>query len=171
MGQTAQKIIKADKNEIVKILNEAFCEEWLAYYQYWVGSLVAEGLMRQAVSKEFMEHAGEELEHAHKVADRIIQLEGTPVTDPKDWTKHAKCKYAAPTDGDFAVLLQQNLEGERCAIMRYYALCEACAHGNDPVTMHLSRHILDEELEHEQDIEDLIDDFESFKKKFLKKPV
>ncbi len=169
MGQMAQKIVKMDVKELIKILNEALAEEWLAYYQYWSGSYVVEGLMREAVGKELMEHAKEELEHAEKLAERIVQLGGIPLIDPDQWKKNAKCKYEAPKDADFVTLLKQNIEGERCAIKRYYAICEMCSHGKDPVTMHLARHILDEELEHEHDLEDLLNDFESFKKKYLKK--
>lgn len=33
----AQKISKVDHDELLKALNEALSEEWLAYYQYWVG--------------------------------------------------------------------------------------------------------------------------------------
>lgn len=64
MGEMAQRISKVDKEELLKILNCAFAEEWLAYYQYWVGAKVAEGLERPKVVKEFMEHAGEELKPA-----------------------------------------------------------------------------------------------------------
>ena len=65
MGGTAQIISKVDnKDGLINILNCAFAEEWLAYYQYWVGALVAEGIERPKVVDEFMEHAQEELEHA-----------------------------------------------------------------------------------------------------------
>ena len=60
MGQMAQKISKVDHDELLKALNEALWEEWLAYYQYWVGALVAKGPMRTSIVAEFMEHANEE---------------------------------------------------------------------------------------------------------------
>ena len=101
----AQKIIKMDNKKMIKILNEAFAEEWLAYYQYWIGAKVAEGIMRPDVQKELEEHANEELGHAGKLAERIIQLGGTPLLNPKDWEKHAKCKYDEPKDGN--VLIQK----------------------------------------------------------------
>ena len=59
----------------------ALAEEWLAYYQYWVGALVVEGAMRADVQGEFEEHAEEERRHAQLLADRIIELEGVPVLD------------------------------------------------------------------------------------------
>ena len=38
MGEVAQKISKVDKEEIIKLLNCAFAEEFLAFYQYWIGA-------------------------------------------------------------------------------------------------------------------------------------
>lgn len=91
MGQMAQKISKVDHDELLKALNEALSEEWLAYYQYWVGALVAKGPMRTSIVAEFMEHANEEYDHANKLGKRIIELGGTPVLDPKQWENLARC--------------------------------------------------------------------------------
>ena len=41
MGEMAQKISQVDRNELLNMLNVAFADEWLAYYQYWMGALVA----------------------------------------------------------------------------------------------------------------------------------
>ena len=144
MGEMAQRISKVDKEELLKILNCAFAEEWLAYYQYWVGAKVAEGLERPKVVKEFMEHAGEELKHADWLAERIIQLGGTPM------------------NADTKVLVAQNLTAERCAVARYEQICEMCQ-GKDFETFRISRKILKEELEHEQEMEDFEADFKYYK--------
>lgn len=161
MGEMAQRIIKENKQEIIDMLNVAFSEEWLAYYQYWIGAQVAKGPMRKTIADEFMEHAKEELEHAQLLSDRIIQLGGTPILDPSEWKEHAQCKYEAPTDEYIMALLEQNLTAERCAIARYQKICELCMSGKDVDTFHISRHILAEELDHEQDIEDYIEDIKS----------
>ena len=34
MGEMAQQISNVDRKELINILNVAFAEEWLAYYQY-----------------------------------------------------------------------------------------------------------------------------------------
>ena len=82
-------------------------------------SLVVEGAMRSDVQGEFEEHAEEERHHAQLLADRIIELEGVPVLDPKQWFELARCKYDSPTDFDVVSLLNQNVASERCAILRY----------------------------------------------------
>ncbi len=159
MGEMAQKIIKIDKDEIVKELNAAFAEEWLAYYQYWVGAQVATGPMRTSVTEEFEEHANEELKHAKWLSERIIQLGGTPVLDPGNWKTVANCKYDAPLDPYVVTLLQQNLIAERCAVARYQKICDI-TFGKDYETYRISAKILKEELEHEQEIGDFIDDID-----------
>lgn len=157
MGEMAQRISKVDHDELLNILNVAFAEEWLAYYQYWMGAQVAKGPMRYSIIKEFNEHAKEELDHATWLAERIIQLGGTPLLDPDDWKKYAQCKYDAPVDDYVMKLLQQNLTAERCAVARYQKICDM-TFGKDVETYHVSRKILKEELEHEQEIGDFIED-------------
>lgn len=162
MGGTAQIISKVDNKEgLLNTLNCAFAEEWLAYYQYWIGAKVAEGLQRPNVVKEFIEHAQEELEHANWLAERIIQLGGTPVLDPEDWKKHAKCHYDAPNNADTKVLVEQNLMAEKCAIARYQQICDMCK-GKDYITFHIARKILQKEVEHEQEMEDFLTDFKYY---------
>ena len=100
MAKESVKILrgKLDVDNLLSQLNAALAEEWLAYYQYWVGALVVEGAMRSDVQGEFEEHAEEERHHAQLLADRIIELEGVPVLDPKQWFELARCKYDSPTD-------------------------------------------------------------------------
>lgn len=78
MARESVKILqgKLDVESLISQLNAALSEEWLAYYQYWVGALVVEGAMRADVQGEFEEHAEEERRHAQLLADRIIELEG-----------------------------------------------------------------------------------------------
>jgi bacterioferritin len=163
MGQMAQKISQVDNAELLKILNVAFAEEWLAYYQYWLGAMLAVGPQRSDIVKEFFEHANEELDHAYKLATRIIELGGTPVLSPDEWMKTAQCRYAAPDKPYVVNLLEQNLVAERCAIVRYQKICEM-TFGKDFETYRVSSHILREEIEHEQEIGDFKSDIDALAK-------
>lgn len=162
MGQMAKRISKVDNKELLDILNVAFSEEWLAYYQYWIAARVVSGPMSIAIAEEFKKHAHEEKEHAEWLATRIIELGGTPILNPSDWEKYAKCKYDAPTNECVSVIVKQILEAERCAIGRYQQICDMCF-GKDYQTFRISSHILEEELDHEQDMEDYIADLEGCK--------
>lgn len=157
MGEMAQKIIKLDLEQLLRVLNEAFAEEWLAYYQYWIGEKIAQGQMRGAIVEEFADHAKEELEHADQLAKRIIQLGGTPIINPDDWNKVAKCHYEIPFKDDTKSLVEQVLASERCAIGRYQGICDMCF-GKDYETFRVAKYILKQELDHEQDMEDFLKD-------------
>ncbi len=162
MGRKAIEILNLDVNELIKILNEALSEEWLAYYQYWIGARLMEGPMRSEVEPELLLHATQELNHAVLIVDRIIQLGGTPVLNPADWFNLARCDYDAPTDPYIEAILEQNLKGERCAIQRYKELADF-TYGKDHSTYQIATTILGEELEHEEDIEGWITDIERLK--------
>ena len=38
MGTKGREIVGVDIAELLQLLNKALADEWLAYYQYWVGS-------------------------------------------------------------------------------------------------------------------------------------
>ena len=159
MGTAARKIVNLDIDELVKRLNKALADEWLAYYQYWMGAKLARGQMLKAVADELEEHAEEELKHAGMLVDRIIQLGGTPLLKPEDWYKETNCGYDAPEKPDTKTLLEQNIKGERCAIAIYNDLLNFIG-DKDPVTYDLVLAILKDELEHEDDLEKLLKSME-----------
>lgn len=167
MGKKSVNIANLDVKKLIDMLNAALSEEWLAYYQYWVGARVMEGPMRSEVEPELLVHADEELAHAVLLIDRIIQLGGTPVLTPEDWTKLARCKYAVPDDYYIEAILDQNLEGERCAIERYQEIA-AFTEGKDYSTYQMAVSILNDELEHEEDIESWLTDIERLKEDIRK---
>ena len=167
MGKRGLEILNLNIEELIDLLNRALAEEWLAYYQYWVGARVMEGPMRSEIEPELLIHATQELNHATLVIGRIIQLGGTPILSPEDWTKMAECPYDAPTDPYVEAILEQNLNGERCAINRYKKIADFTS-GKDHTTHQMATTILNEELEHEQDIEDWITDIQRMKEDLKK---
>jgi len=167
MGQKSSQILKVNAPELIQMLNEALAEEWLAYYQYWIGAKVMEGPMRSEIEPELLLHATQELNHSTMVAERIIQLGGTPLLHPQDWFKYSRCKYETPNDPYIEIILDQNLQGERCAIERYSKIADF-TNGKDHITHQMATTILNEETEHEQDIEDWITDINRMKEEFKK---
>mgnify|MGYP000996785047 FL=1 len=167
MGKEAIKVSSVDVKKLIKMLNAALSEEWLAYYQYWIGARLMEGPMRSEVEPELLVHANEELNHSVLVVNRIIQLGGTPVINPKDWEKLARCTYDEPSDPYIEVILEQNLKGERCAIQRYQEIADFTA-GKDHSTHQMAVQILNDELEHENDIESWISDLNRMKEEWKK---
>ena len=159
MGKQGRAIIGMDIDELVALLNKALADEWLAYYQYWVGSRVLVGPMKGEVAAELEVHANEELAHATLLADRILQLGGTPILTPEKWFSLTNCGYDAPEDPYVEAVLNQNLSGERCAIKTYNNLL-TLLEGKDVITYNMVLGILTDELEHEEDIEAMLQDME-----------
>lgn len=147
--------------EVIALLNKAYCDEWLAYYQYFIEAKVVKGLMKDAAIAELNQHAADELRHATMVADRILQLGGTPILDPKEWPKYANCVYEAPTNPDVMSILGQAIKGEQCAISTYSDLVDITRE-KDIVTYNIVSQILADEVEHEEDLQALYDDISEF---------
>ena len=162
MGTKGREIVGMDVNKLVELLNKAYADEWLAYYQYWVGAKVAKGPMRGAVVSELMEHAEEELKHAEMLTERMMQLGGTPIIKPEDWYKMTSCGYETPEDPHVRAVLKQNIKGEQCAIDVYNILLETVK-DKDPVTYCMILKILEDEVEHEEDLQAILEDMKSMK--------
>lgn len=159
MGTRGREIVGMDVDQLIGMLNAAYASEWLAYYQYWLGAKLIKGPMKDAVAAELTLHATEELAHAVLLSNRIIQLGGTPVLAPEGWAKASPCAYDAPADPYVAVLLDQNIAGEQCAITTYKNLMDATK-DKDMVTYNLALSILEQEIEHEEDLQGLREDLD-----------
>jgi len=160
MGTRGREIIEKNGikvKELIEKLNKAYADEWFAYYQYWLGAKVAVGMPKEELVAELTQHAADELRHAGMLADRIIQLGGTPVLEPKDWYDLTNCSYAAPKDPDVRTLVRQNIQGEQCAIDVYKELMDYTK-DKDTVTYDIALQILQDEIEHEEDLEAIEDD-------------
>jgi len=159
MGTRGREIVGMDVDELLKLLNRALADEWFAYYQYWLGAKVVKGPMKDAVAAELLLHSTEELAHADLVANRIIQLGGKPVTEPKKWYEWSGCGYLPPDDEYVKTILSQNIEGERCAISYYNDLMKKTK-DTDIITYNMVLTILSQEVEHEEDLQALLEDLE-----------
>jgi len=151
------QILKIDVKELIDLLNKALADEWLAYYQYWIGAKIVVGPMHEEVVKELLEHANDELRHADLLVNRILQLGGTPLLSPEQWYEATNCGYAAPLDPAIKKILEQNIKGEQCAIGVYNKIL-SIVEGKDPITYQMVTEILKDEIDHEFDLQSLQED-------------
>jgi len=162
MAKRGNSIIKGiEVSEIIDLLNKAYADEWLAYYQYFIEAKVIKGIMKDAAIAELNQHATDELRHANMVADRILQLGGTPLLNPKEWFTHTNCGYEEPKEFDVVAILKDSIKGEQCAISTYANLAERVK-DKDIVTYDIVSEILADEVEHEEDLQALSDDITEF---------
>ena len=162
MAVRGNSIIKGvEISEVITLLNKAYADEWLAYYQYFIQAKVIKGIMNDAAIVELTEHANDELRHANMVADRILQLGGTPLLNPKDWITQTNCGYEEPKDFDVVSLLEDSINGEQCAISTYANIADIVK-DKDIITYNIVSEILADEVEHEEDLQALHDDIADF---------
>ena len=147
-----------DKNVSIKLLYTALADELLAAYHYWVCKNLSRGEGKFDVDPEFEQHAKEEMEHADKIMDRLKQLGGTPIPDPKDWTKFSNPWYVVDFR-DVEKQLEITMKAEQTAIDFYRNAIEQVK-GEDPTTHKLFRSILADEEEHLYDLKELYSEFE-----------
>ncbi|MCJ7764536.1 MAG: ferritin [Thiovulaceae bacterium] len=166
MARKGISILKGiEASRVIELLNKAYCDEWLAYYQYYIEAIVVKGIMKDAAIVELNQHAADELRHAGLLANRIIQLGGTPVLHPKAWLENGNCGYEAPEEFSVLKILEQAIKGEQCAIKVYSELAEI-TDGKDIVTYDIISGILADEVEHEEDLQALFDDIHDFTEQF-----
>jgi bacterioferritin len=162
MAIRGNSIIKGiEINEVIGLLNRAYADEWLAYYQYFIEAKVIKGIMKDAAIAELDQHATDELRHANMIAGRILQLGGTPLLNPKDWFTHTNCGYEEPKNFDVVSILEDSIKGEQCAISTYSNIADLVK-DKDIVTYDIVSQILADEVEHEEDLQALHDDITDF---------
>lgn len=149
------KVVSKEDQKIIKLLNKALADEWLAYYQYWSGAKVAKGEYSKEVIKELEEHAKEEREHADMLAEQILKLGGVPILDFEDIQELTSCGYLVPpATGDLKIILKQNIESEGCAIRIYTKLLTMINKNNEKLKNVLTK-ILQDEKDHEKELLEL----------------
>src|SRR5207237_1815379 len=73
---------KADRETVIKVLNEALATEIVCVLRYKRHYFMASGIHAESVAAEFLQHANEEQGHADQIAQRIVQLGGAPNLNP-----------------------------------------------------------------------------------------
>lgn len=146
-----------DVDQVVSVLNDVVATELVCWARYQQHSIVAAGIDRAQVAAEFAEHAGEEMDHAMRAAERINQLGGTPDLDLGAAPARAHTEYKVFDDTDLRGMLEENLVAERIVIQSYQEIVRWLGEG-DPTTRRMIEGILEEEEEHADDLLDLLGD-------------
>ncbi|MFC8828085.1 bacterioferritin [Streptomyces sp. NPDC057137] len=144
----------ADVGRVIQVLNEALATEIVCTLRYKRHYYTATGLYAEPVAAEFLEHAGEEQEHADKLAERIVQLGGEPDFNPDTLTKRSHAEYDASMD--LIEMIKEDLVAERVAIASYTEIAQWLGNG-DPTTRRVFEDLLAQEEEHADDLRGLLE--------------
>jgi len=78
---------------------------------------MANGIHAEPVAAEFLEHANEELLHADRIAERIVQLRGEPNFSPDGLSLRSHAEYVE--GNTLKEMIKEDLIAERVAIESY----------------------------------------------------
>jgi bacterioferritin len=146
---------KADRETVVKILNEALATEIVCVLRYKRHYFMATGIHAEGVAAEFLQHANEEQGHADEIGRRIVQLGGAPNLNPDGLLSRSHAEYV---EGDTLLdMIKEDLVAERIAIDSYREIIQYLGN-DDPTTRRMMEGILAMEEEHADDLVNLLGD-------------
>jgi bacterioferritin len=145
---------RADREMVVRLLNEALATEIVCVLRYRRHHYMANGIHATAVAEEFMKHSQEEQAHADQIAERIVQLGGAPDFDPAGLSTRSHSEYVAAEE--LVEMIRENLVAERVAIESYGEIIRYLGEG-DPTSRRLMEEILAVEEEHADDMKTLLE--------------
>jgi bacterioferritin len=145
----------ADRERVLGVLNEVLATELVCVLRYKRHYYMAKGINSGPVADEFLQHAGEEQQHADWVAERIVQLQGEPDFDPATLTSRSHSEYV-PGEG-LVEMIREDLVAERIAIASYQDIVRWLGDG-DPTSRRLVEQILAVEEEHADDLLTLLEE-------------
>jgi bacterioferritin len=145
----------ADRETVIKILNEALATEIVCVLRYRRHYFMASGIHAEGVAAEFLQHANEEQGHADQIAQRIVQLGGAPNFNPDGLLSRSHAEYV---EGDtLNDMITEDLVAERIAIDSYRDIIQYLGN-DDPTTRRMMEEILAVEEEHAEDLVSLLGD-------------
>jgi len=145
------------RKEVIKLLNDALATELvcvLRYRRHYFMSANIGGIRGFAVHDELLQHANDELAHADRLAERIMQLGGEPDFSPATLLERSAADYSPGKD--LPTMLKEDLIAERIAIDTYNEMIRYVGE-KDHTTRRLLEQILEQEEEHADDLADFLE--------------
>ena len=144
---------KADRETVIKVLNEALATEIVCVLRYRRHYFMASGINADSVAAEFLQHSNDEQGHADQIAQRIVQLGGAPNLNPEGLLTRSHAEYV---EGETLTdMIKEDLVAERIAIDSYREIVQYLGN-DDPTSRRLMETILAVEEEHADDLVSLL---------------
>ena len=144
---------QADREAVIAMLNDALATELLCVLRYKRHYYTVSGPNTGHIKAEFLEHAQQEQDHADRIAERIVQLNGSPNFNPATLTARSHAEY--DDSDDVQAMVRADLIAERVAIESYRQMIAAIG-DKDPTTVKMLTDIMAVEEEHADDMRDLL---------------
>jgi bacterioferritin len=140
-GRTQQQTT-ITREQLIEHLNEDLSREYQAVIGYVVYSQTLKGAQYMTIAKELEKHAGQELQHALKIAKHIDYLGGMPTAtaQPVVLTEEPEEMLRADLDNENHTVREYRDRVRECEALGEYGIAEDI------------REILREEQEHQMDL-------------------
>ena len=125
--------------DVLEFLNKSLRHELTAVNQYWLHYRLLDDWGFTKLAKKLREESIEEMEHADKLIERILMLEGHPNMQKLDPLKIGE---------NIKEVLECDLAGEQSAAKLYREAREVCNDKKDYVSQNLFEEILSDEESH-----------------------
>ena len=173
-GKNYQELIEdfsknVSKDGLIQLLNIALNDELLATYNYMASYNLSKTEGKSDFDPEFEAHEKEEYEHAHKLINRLRELDAMVLVTP--WCDIAKCNSSGEDwkqefDSDSIAILTRRYQEEVAAVDFYSFILgyiKEVAKNNesefDSTTHRLIKQIKADEEEHAKDLRDLLTEY------------
>lgn len=133
---------KVTRKQLLAALNEDLSREYQAIIAYVVYSQVMKGAAYMSIAAELEKHAGEELDHALRIAKQIDYLGGAPTVTPK----------AVKTSRKAEDMLRFDLDNETETVRNYRERIRQAESLGEYAMAEDIRQILVQEQEHQIDL-------------------
>lgn len=160
-----------NRNKLIKLLQAAYCDEWVAVYQYsiegdYLNKLNYQGKLSDKaynqIVKELNIHTQEEFNHAKLIVPELIQLGAEPIYQMDMLQLTANAPLAIP-EQDHSNILKQAIEAEEGAIKTYTTILDLVKDTKicSEKFQDTLNFILDQEYEHRSDLDKLLYEFKN----------
>jgi bacterioferritin len=137
--------------KVIDTLNDLLARELTVVNQYMVHAEMCENWGYGKLHEMIQKRAITEMKHAETLIARIIFLEGIPVVSELE-----KIHIGA----DVPKMFDNDHEAELDAVKRYNAAIVVCGNAKDFATREILEHILNEEDDHVDTIEEVLDEID-----------
>src|SRR4249919_828662 len=113
--------------KVVEFLNRALRHELTAVNQYWLHYRLLENWGYRALAKKWRKESIEEMEHADKIVERIIFLDGFPnmqVIDPLHIGQNVKEVLDCDLAAEMSALALYRESATNCHSVKDYVTCD-----------------------------------------------
>ena len=135
--------------KVIEVLNALLARELTVVSQYMVHSEMCENWGYGKLGETIQKRAVNEMHHAEKLIGRILFLEGLPVVSELE-----KIRIGA----DVPAMFNNDHDAEIDAVARYNHGIAVCAEANDYATQDFLKQILNDEDQHVNSIEEVLDE-------------